>query len=166
MNLSRVYVIDTSYLLEIFAVPGYSTKEAIDEIRSRIAAATKSGARLFVTVPSIYELANHISDVPNGNLRRSLSEQVRDTVLSSLGEGAPWTIIPSQQLDTFRNLIVSFVENHVIQGIDLSDSTLIDEARRLKDTTYRGPSWRVHIWTKDKNLKALEPDNEPRAYLG
>ena len=68
MNLSRVYVIDTSYLLEIFAVLGYSTKEAIDEIRSRIAAATKSGARLFVTVPSIYELANHIFDVPNGNV--------------------------------------------------------------------------------------------------
>ena len=166
MNLSRVYVIDTSYLLELFAVPAHYTQEARDEIRSRIAAAAKSGARLYVTVPSIYELANHISHVSDGNARRSLAEQVRDTVLSSLGEGAPWTIIPSQQLDTFRNLIVSFVENHVIQGIDLSDSTLIDEARRLKDTTYRGPSWRVHIWTKDKNLKALEPDNEPRAYLG
>ncbi len=166
MNLSRVYVIDTSYLLEIFAVPGHSTKEARDEIRSRIAAAAKSGARLYVTIPSIYELANHISHLSNGNVRRSLAEKARDTVLSSLDNGTPWTIIPSQQLDTFKNLIVSFVNNHVIQGIDLSDSTLIDEARRLKNTTYRGPGWRVHIWTKDRKLKAQEPDNEPRAYLG
>ncbi len=166
MNLSRVYVIDTSYLLEIFAVPSHSTKEARDEIKNRIAAAAKNGARLYVTVPSIYELANHISHVSNGNARRLLAKQMRDTVLSSLDQGTPWTIIPSQQLDTFRNLIVSFIDNHVIQGIGLSDSTLIDEARRLKNTTYRGPSWRVHIWTKDKNLKALEPDNEPDAYLG
>ncbi len=165
MNSLRVYVIDTSYLLEIFAVPRHSTKEARDEIRSRIAAAAKSGARLYVTIPSIYELANHISHVSNGNVRRSLAEKVRDTVLSSLDNGTPWTIIPSQQLDTFKNLIVSFVNNHVIQDIDLSDSTLIDEAHRLKDTTYRGPGWRVHIWTKDKKLKAQEPDNEPRAYL-
>lgn len=166
MNAPRVYVIDTSYLLELFAVPGDSTKEAIDEIRSRITAAAKSGARLYVTVPCIYELANHIADVSNGNARRSLAEKVRDTILSSLDDATPWTIIPSQQLDTFKKLIVNFVDNHVIQQIGLSDSTLIDEARRLKDTTYRGPGWRVHIWTKDKNLKALEPDNEPDAYLG
>lgn len=166
MNSSRVYVIDTSYLLEIFEVPGHSNKEARLKIKRRLATAAKSGARLYVTVPSIYELANHISQVPNGNLRRSLAEQVRDTVLSSLDQGTPWTIIPSQQPDTFKKLIVCFVDNHVIQGIDLSDSTLIDEARRLKRERYGGPGWRVHIWTKDKNLKALEPDNEPRAYLG
>ena len=166
MNSSQVYVIDTSYLLELFAVPGHSTKEATDEIRSRFAAAGKSGARLYLPVPSIYELANHISHVSNGNVRHSLAEKVRDTVLSSLDNGTPWTIIPSQQLDTFKNLIVSFVNNHVIQGIGLSDSTLIDEARRLKRERYGGPGWRVHIWTKDRKLKAQEPDNEPRAYLG
>ena len=166
MNAPRVYVIDTSYLLELFAVPGHSTKEARDDIKSRIAAAAKSGARLYVTVPCIYELANHIADVSNGNARRSLAEQVRDTVLSSLDQGTPWTIIPSQQLDTFKKLIVSFVDNHIIQSIDLSDSTLIDEARRLKRDTYQRRSSPVHIWTKDEALKAYEPDTEPDAYLG
>ena len=141
-------------------------KKAREEIKNRISAAAQSGARLYVTVPCIYELANHIADVSDGNVRRLLAEQVRDTILLSLDEGTPWTIIPSQQLDTFKNLVVSFVDNHVIQGIGLSDSTLIDEARRLKRERYRGPGWRVHIWTKDKKLKAHEPDNEPRAYLG
>ena len=165
MNAPPVYVIDTSYLLELFAVPGRSTKEAVDEIRSRVADAIARSARLYVTVPSIYELANHISHVPNGNVRLSLAKQLRDDVLSSLEEGVPWTIVPSQRLDAFKKLVVSFVDNHIIEGIDLSDSTLIDEAHRLKNNTYRKP-WRVHIWTKDKTLKAREPDSEPRAYLG
>ena len=166
MNSSQVYVIDTSYLLELFAVPGHSTKEATDEIRSRFAAAGKSGARLYVPVPSIYELANHISHVSDGNVRRSLAKVVQKYVLSSLDDGTPWIIIPSQQLDTFKKLIVSFVDNYVIQGIGLSDSTLIDEARRLKRERYGGPGWRVHIWTKDEVLKTWEPDSESDAYLG
>ena len=166
MNSSQIYVIDTSYLLELFAVPSHSTKEATDEIRSRFAAAAKSGARLYVPVPSIYELANHISHVSDGNVRWSLAKVVQKYVLSSLDDGTPWIIIPSQQLDTFKKLIVSFVDNHVSQKIGLSDSTLIDEACRLKRDRYGGSGWRVHIWTKDRGLKAYEPDKEPDAYLG
>ena len=161
-----VYVIDTSYLLELYAVPRCSTPEAIDEIRRRFDDAVRQNARLYVTVPSIYELANHIADVSNGKARWSLAKKLRDDILSSLDEGVPWTIIPSQQLSALKKLIASFVDNHVLACIGLSDSTLIDEADRLKRTTYRGSAWRVHIWTKDEELKAREPDNEPHAYLG
>ena len=166
MNSLPVYVIDTSYLLELFAVPGCSTEDAVVKVRNRVADAARNGARLYVTVPSVYELAKHISDVRDGDRRSSLASQVRDAVLSSINGGAPWSVVPSKQLEVFKDLIVSFADNHVRQGIDLSDGTLIDEARRLKRERYRGPDWRVHIWTKDRNLKAREPDNEPNAYLG
>ncbi len=166
MNAVPVYVIDTSYLLELFAVPGRSTRRAVVEIRGRVAQAVGKGARLYVAVPSIYELANHIADVTDGNKRLSLARQVRDAVCSSLDEGVPWTIVPSQQPTAFRELVESFVDNHIREGIDLSDSTLIDEAHRLKGSSYRGPEWRVHIWTKDRKLKAREPDGESQAYLG
>jgi len=36
-----IFVIDTSYLLELFAVPGCSEKNAIREIRKRYEKATK-----------------------------------------------------------------------------------------------------------------------------
>ena len=168
MKAQPVYVIDTSYLLELYAVPGHSTQEAVDEIRSRFKDAVKQNARLYVTVPSIYELANHIAGVSNGNARWSLAEGLQDDILSSLDKAVPWTIIPSQELSALKELIASFVDKHVLEGIGLSDSTLIDEAHRLKKrtTTYRESAWRVHIWTKDKNLKAREPDREPHAYLG
>ena len=67
MNSLPVYVIDTSYLLELFAVPGCSTEEAVVEIRNRAARAARKGARLYVTIPSVYELAEHISDIRDGN---------------------------------------------------------------------------------------------------
>lgn len=188
MNAQPVYVIDTSYLLELYAVPGYSTQEAVDEIRRRFDDAVRQNARLFVTVPSIYELANHIADVSDGNARWSLGKRLRDAILSSIDGGVPWTIVgypgvgsrlpktfdegvprkivPFQQLSAFKKLIASFADNYVLEGIGLSNSTLIDEADRLKRTTYRGSAWRVHIWTKDEKLKAREPDDEPHAYLG
>ncbi len=68
--------------------------------------------------------------------------------------------------DALKELVSSFVDHHIYEGIDLSDGTLIDEAQRLKQKRYHGPECRVHIWTKDKRLKAQEPDKEPNAYIG
>ena len=161
-----VYLIDTSYLLELFAVPGCSTKAAVAEIKRRVSDAARKDARMYVTVPCVYELASHISDVPDGNLRVSLAGKMRDSVLSSIDDSMPWTVLPSRASRWLREAVAGFADTHVHEGIDLTDGTLIDEARRLKQTTYRGPGWRVHIWTKDRKLKAREPDTEPDAFLG
>ena len=161
-----VYLIDTSYLLELFAVPGCSTKAAVAEVKRRVSSAARNGARLYVPVPCIYELASHISDVADGNLRVSLAGKMRDSVLSSIDEGKPWTVVPAQEPDGLREAVVRFAANHVLEGIDLNDGILIDEALRLKQSRYGGPGWRVHIWTKDRKLKAREPDTEPDAFLG
>lgn len=166
MTTVKVYVIDTSYLLELYAIPGKSSQEASDEIRERFQSAAERGSRLYVTVPSIYELAKHIVRIPDGNLRRHYAVHVKNDVLSGLEKGDPWIVIPSREFDALGQLVSSFVENHIHDGIDLIDSTLIDEARRLKQDRYGGPEWRVHIWTKDGNLKAREPDSERNAYLG
>ena len=166
MKPIAVYVIDTSYLLELYAIPGKSTPDAVSEIRNRLRVAAASRSPLYVTVPSIYELTKHIVRIPDGNQRRRYAVHVKNDVLSSLDDGTPWTVIPSRQLDTLGQLVSSFVENHIHEGIDLTDGTLIDEARRLRQERYRGTGWRVHIWTTDERLKAEEPDRERNAYLG
>ena len=166
MKSVAAYVIDTSYLLELYAIPGKSTPDAVSEIRKRLLSAATSRSPFYVTVPSIYELAKHISRIQDGNLRRRKAIHMRDAVLSSLKEGTPWTIIPSQKLEALGKLISSFVENHIHEGIDLADGTVIDEAHRLRQERYKGPGCQVHIWTKDRNLKAREPDRERNAYLG
>lgn len=164
--VTPVYVIDTSYLCELFAVPRYSTEEAISEVKRRFAVAIEAKAILYVSLPAIFELAGHIADVPEGRARRRLSKKLRDTVISSIREGLPWTLLPPLDEGTVERLINGFVELSQEKGMSLVDTTLIGEADRLRQTTYQGPTWRVHIWTKDQRLKAREPDNEPNAFLG
>ena len=53
-----------------------------------------------------------------------------------------------------------YAQQLAVQGIGLSDTALIEEARRLK-TKYNQPEDRVHIWTRDRRLKTHEPDAEP-----
>ena len=166
MTGTPVYVIDTSYLCELFAVPHYSTKKDIVEVRRRFEEAIKAERRLYVSLPAIFELAGHIADVPDGGLRRKLSEELRDTVVSSICEYFPWNLVPALEMNTVKKLINGFVDHSREKGMSLVDTTLIDEAKRLRQTTYRGQAWRVHIWTKDQRLKAREPDNEPNAFLG
>ena len=42
----------------------------------------------------------------------------------------------------------------------------IFEAQRLKRGRYKGKGFRVHIWTKDRSLKAHEPNREPDPFFG
>ena len=166
MTGTPVYVIDTSYLCELFAVPHYSTEGSISEVRKRFAVAVEAGTRLYVSLPAIFELAGHIADVSDGGLRRKLAEKLRETVVTSIREGQPWNLLPVLDRSAVERLINGFVDHAREQGMSLVDTTLIDEAKRLRETTYRGQAWRVHIWTKDQRLKAREPDNEPNAFLG
>ncbi len=166
MTVTPVYVVDTSYLCELFAVPHYSTKKDIVEVRRRFEEAVKTGTRLYVSLPAIFELAGYIADVPDGGLRRKLSMKLRDTVVSSIREGLPWNLLPALDMSTVERLINGFVDHSREKGMSLVDTTLIDEADRLRQTTYSDQTWRVHIWTKDKRLKAREPDDEPNAFFG
>jgi hypothetical protein len=70
-SLSRsILVIDTSYLLELFRVPGHSEEKVICEIRTRYEQAIKDKAMLFVPLPCIFELGNHIADVRDETRRK------------------------------------------------------------------------------------------------
>ena len=94
MNAQPVYVIDTSYLLELYAVPGHSTQKAVDEIRRRFTDAGGGSARLYVTVPSIYELANHIAHISDGNARFSLAKLIKKMFYPASTKACPGRLFP------------------------------------------------------------------------
>lgn len=50
-------VIDTSYLLELFAVPGNTQLQAAKAVQAKFAQAFNSNAQLFVPLPVLFELA-------------------------------------------------------------------------------------------------------------
>src|SRR5208283_191140 len=90
-----VYVIDTSYLVELFGCGRYSNKTASESVRERFKAANKAGGRFFVPLPCLFELGDHIADVGHDELRQKLADNLLKTVRSSLSTHEPWTITPT-----------------------------------------------------------------------
>ena len=160
----KIYVIDTSYLLELYKVPGFSTPSSYTKIKDKFKSAIENAFQLHVPFPCILEFGNHIADVKNGKARKTLGEQFSKAIKSSIEESSPWIISPLderlfvQKCELFSNVFLP-------HRLSLTDTFVIQEAKRLKDK-YKSFKYSVHIWTKDENMKAREPDNEPDAFLG
>lgn len=158
-------VIDTSYLLELYHVPDLSDPAFARRVKQRFGEAVKAGHRLYVPFPVVFEVANHIAHVRDGGARKKLADLLADTVRSSVEEATPWIITPAAEdilydLSELLRLCDVYAQELAIQGIGLSDTAIIEEARRLKQK-YNQPADRVHIWTRDQQMKPHEPDAEP-----
>ncbi len=169
-----IYVIDTSYLLELFKVDHCYSEQASREITNRFRQAGKAGSLFFVPLPCIYELGNHIADVKGGTHRRQLANTLLGTIESCMKFNSPWTITPATCIKGLYTLWHDFAHEYVQYtkskssgkggSIGLVDSSTIHEARRLKKE-HKKSIYKVHIWTKDGTLKALEPDKESHPFI-
>ena len=160
-----VYVIDTSYLVELFGCGRFSNKTASDIVRKRFKEADRAGGRFFVPLPCLFELGDHIADVKHEELRQKLADNLLKTVLDSLKTSDPWTITPTgPPEEILPPLLARFVPLATRQGIGLVDTFTMLEAFRLKEK-HKELKSRVHIWTNDRALKRQEPDPEPEPYF-
>ena len=91
--LSRVAILDTSWLLEFYRVPGYFEGSRTPQVRQQARELDKAEYKLFVTVPVLFEVANHITHVRDGHRRRALSKGLLENITSSFDENAPWTVV-------------------------------------------------------------------------
>ena len=145
-------ILDTSWLLELYQVPGVSKKERHKGVVQR----TKEAARgeILVTVPVLFEVANHIVRVRSGRPRRSLIIKYSKHLDTSLKEGDPWRIVPRLQNDILLRtedlieLVSRFVKTSGV-GYSLADISIIDLARQLQNRNQT-----VHILAFDKQLEA------------
>ena len=94
--MSNLVILDTSWLLELYRVRDYqATRTAgVIEVTGDVVG---DGGELLVTVPVLFEVANHITHVRDGTSRRALSAKFRDDIKSSLGRGSPWTIVATEK---------------------------------------------------------------------
>ncbi len=161
-----VYVVDTSYLLEFYGVPGFSTKPAVNEVRRRFAEANEHDNELYTTIGCILETGNHMARVPDGHDRRQLAARLREHVRSAVATPPrPWRVLPAVEPAALIALMDSFIDDGMVaQGVGLVDTQTVTEAARLRK--HKGLGYAVHIWTKDHTLKSYEPDAEPNPYLG
>ena len=92
--LSGAAVLDTSWLLELYRVPGHFKECRTLHVHTETEQLVVAGYELFVTVPVLFEVASHITRVGDGNRRRTLRKRLHEDIGSSLARGSPWTIPP------------------------------------------------------------------------
>jgi hypothetical protein len=166
-------VVDTSYLAELYRLPGMFEEVAHAAIVEKFRTHIEKSGRIYVPVSVIFEVANHIADISDGAVRRDLAIRLRGAVETSLETQAPWIIVPtvSREIlwdltEALLGLCVTFADEYAVQGIGLTDASIIDYAKTLMGTRgNRIPRPPIHIWTRDAALKAREPDSEDQAFV-
>lgn len=161
----RVYVIDTSYLLELFAVPRRSDAASTERVRARFAEAIEAGARMVVPTGVVYEVANHIAGVADGGARVRLAGRLRDAVVDSIRAQSPWLITPAEPHDELIANLTAFAGAYAASGVGLSDTQIITTAHHWRRQYGGMKDYAVHIWTRDRALKTHEPDPEPDPFV-
>ena len=151
--VTDIAILDTSWLLELYQVPGDSKRERHGPVVEQARRAAQG--RMLVTVPVLFEVANHIVHVRNGDRRRKLIEQYRNDVVGSLTNEAPWTVVPTLREDDILlraqdlvDLAGRFAKVSSV-GYSLADISIIDLAQSLQK---RGMA--VAILAFDKQLEA------------
>ena len=151
--MTDITILDTSWLLELYQVPGDSKQERRRPVVQQ--AKRASQGRMLVTVPVLFEVANHIVHVRNGDRRRKLIEQYRADVVGSLTEDTPWTVVPTLRegdillrAQDLVDLAGRFAKMPSV-GYSLADISVIDLAQNLQ---MRGMV--VAILAFDKQLEA------------
>ena len=151
--LNDVSILDTSWLLELYRVPGYCKETRFRTVREKIDDVINAGGELFVTVPVLFEVANHVTHVRDGRRRRALSGKLRDDVKQSLDGSGPWTIVATGKDILLRSEDVIRLAERFLQtsgeNYSFADISIIDLA-----TTLQGKSRMVEILTFDEQLAA------------
>lgn len=164
--MTRVFVVDTTYLNEFYCVPRCSEPRFSEALIARMRREVRG--RFHVPVGCLYKLCDHIADARDGRLRRQLAHRVARDVRSSVDLARPWVVSqsawmmsPSAGLAALATSVQAFAEEPSRQELNLTNSETIDIAVVLKKKYASHLNYRVHIWTRNQVLKAYEPDAEP-----
>ena len=146
MSGGTVLVIDTSYLLELYRVPGYFNNRTHKAIKAKFATAIEQKSLRYVPFPVILDVANHIVDGRDDGPRKQLADLFVGHVLQSFDSAQPFVITPALDEASLKELLRRFANEFASERVGLTDTTIIHEANRLEQK--HGKSHDVHIWTK------------------
>lgn len=147
-----VAILDTSWLLELYRVPGDSKQSRALDAQRKTAGIVSVGCELFVTVPVLFEVASHITRVC-GKRRRNLRKRLLGDIEKSFALERPWTIVgvdgnvllrSEDLIQLAKSFLENFGPNYSFANISIID--LATELRKRKRT--------VRILTSNEKLAA------------
>ena len=154
--MSVVFVIDTSWLVELLRVPGKFDEQKSNQVRTDFQEMIDNGATFILPIAVLLETGNHIAQIPDGSHRRDWANRLWDIVKDSRTKSELFTIEPAVNLPELDADIELFATEYAIQSVSLTDTQVIRIAQDWKNK----PGYIVHIWTFDQAMKAREPDTE------
>jgi len=164
----RIFVIDTSYLLELFKVGKDWEKKAHARIKQKFAEEQKAGSQFYFPIPVLFEFANHIADAKN---RSIVIKNFNGLIEQCLDDDLPFFITPCSNAESVSDFIKDlclvinrFSSEFVQQQLGLTDVSIITEYERLKKQ-HKLSNCKIHIWTRHQALKAREQDPELKPFV-
>ena len=155
--LSGIAILDTSWLLELYRVPGCSDKSRYPDVSKQTICIVDAGGELIVTVPVLFEVSSHITHVHDGRRRRKLSTQFRDDVRQSIDGIGPWTILTTGKDILLRSEDVVRLADRFLQAsgenYSFANISIIDLA-----TTLHERNRTVEVLSFNKRLAAYSAD--------
>ena len=152
-----VYLLDTSFMVELEELPMYSSKERRSEVASKKQDILRSSGVVIVTVPVLLEYARFLMRVAH-HVRREKAKNLLDDIRGSLATpGHPWVIPGSPdrdyllKVDDIIHLGSRFAGSKWF-NYSFADLSIIQEAEK-----YQGHR-NVKILTFDKRLTAWESE--------
>jgi len=163
-----IYVVDTSYLVEYYKVDGHYKQDSHLKILEKFEIAFQNENEIYIPVPVIFELANHIAHVKNGDNRQKLAQRFVRDIENSLTKDSPFNLVPCEDFQSIEELtkhLIEFSSHYAKQGLGLTDTSVYLQANQVRESHKKLKNYATHIWTRDKALKALEPDIEPNPFV-
>ena len=149
--LSGAGILDTSWLLELYRVPGYFEEARTPQVRKETSEIVDAKCELFVTDPVLFEVASHITHVRDGRRRRTLGERFRDDIKRFIDRESPWTVVSVGRDILLRSHDVIRLANRFLESsgpnYSFADISIIDLATEL-----RRPERTVKVLAFDEQL--------------
>ncbi|WP_122711102.1 type II toxin-antitoxin system VapC family toxin [Pseudomonas viridiflava] len=163
--MSKIILLDTSFMLELFLIPLDSTRDRHEAAKALFDLAIDNSYDVYCTLGVLYETANHIVDVKHAETQRKIASKFKEMVELAWSENVPFTVIPNSgaaevlaQFASLPEICVKYTQQ-LRQRLSLVDCTIVEVAEKLKSGYQeRERRWPAHIWTSHAALKALEPD--------
>lgn len=145
-----ICIVDTSVLSNVLDVPGKNQQR--DEVLERLEVLLEQGDSVLLPVAAIYESGRHISQLPNGNVRRRIAVRfVRQVELALEGE-VPWTPTPIHSSETMKAWLDEFPDAAMC-GMSLADLSI---RKVFEEQCDLHPSRHVWVWSLDGDLQGLD----------
>lgn len=144
--MNAVCLIDTSIFVNILRVPDMSNDyvDIIAELELKI----EDKQFMFLSMATVFETGNHISQNGDGRQRRRCAEEFVTQLQLALKGQSPFTPIDFVEADKMQRWLDEFPD-WAMQGGGLGDLSIVHDWQRVCE---QNKARRVYIWSLDKHL--------------